>query len=87
MQRGNVNASIRLLTDSISHGVLPLNEETLRLLIQKHPKSEEATKDVLLQRPIMKANSIVFESIDESLILKAAQKTKGGSGPSGMDAD
>ena len=87
MQRGNVNAAIRLLTDNMSHGILPLNKETLGLLIQKHPESEEATKDVILQGPIKEANPIVFETIDESLILKSAQATKGGSGPSGMDAD
>ena len=71
----------------MSHGILPLKKETLGLLIQKHPESEEATKDVILQGPIKEANPIVFETIDESLILKSAQATKGGSGPSGMDAD
>jgi len=51
MQKGNVNAAIKLLTNNTT------------------------------------VNSIVFDVIDDSLILKAAQFTKGGSGPSGMDAD
>ena len=55
-------------------------------MVQKHPESKEATKDVLL--PIKEAKPIVFESIDESLILKSAHATvPGGSGPSEMDAD
>ena len=30
---------------------------------------------------------IIFEKIDEELIIRGAVKTKGGSGPSGIDAD
>ena len=31
--------------------------------------------------------SIVYEDIDQDLVKKAAIKTKGGCGPSGLDAD
>ena len=33
------------------------------------------------------AYPVIFEDIDESIAKEAALKTKGGSGPSGLDAD
>ena len=36
---------------------------------------------------MQQAHPIIFAEIDEELVLKAAKLTKGGSGPSGMDAD
>ena len=41
----------------------------------------------MLQGPTRPVHPIVYEGIDESLILKAAMLTEGGSGPSGLDAD
>ena len=41
MQKGNVNSAIKLLTNNMSGGVLPLNQETLELLRLKHPESKE----------------------------------------------
>ena len=38
MQKGNVNGALKLLTNNISEGVLSLTDETLELLIQKHPE-------------------------------------------------
>ena len=41
----------------------------------------------MLQGPCDRINTILFEEIDEALVLKAALETKGGSGPLGLDAD
>jgi len=68
-------------------GILPINDETLDLLRTKHPRGKEVNENFLLQGPLPKIDSIIFEVIDESMVLKAAQLTRGGSGPSGMDAD
>ena len=59
----------------------------MNLLIQKHPEGKEAPENVILQGPIEKIHPIVFESIDSTLIAKVASGIKGGSGPSGIDAD
>ena len=87
MQRGNVNRALRLLTNNMSNGVLPLSKETLQLLNLKHPAAQEAHHDLLLQGPVKLIHNIVYEDINESLVLKAVIKTKGGCGPSGFDAD
>ena len=87
MQKGNVNGALKLLTNNMSNGILPLTDETLQLLHAKHPESKEATPDVLLQGPIQQVHQVVYDDIDEALVMKAAMKTKGGSGPSGLDAD
>ena len=87
MEKGNVNAAIRIVTNNMGGGILPLNDETLSLLEQKHPEGREVNEDFILQGPISTVNPIVYDVIDGSRVLKAAQKTKGGSGPSGLDAD
>ena len=39
LQKGNVNGALKLLTNNMSGGILPLNDDTLNLLIQKHPEA------------------------------------------------
>ena len=80
MQRGNVNRALRPLTNNMSNGVLPLSKETLQLLNLKHPAAQEAHHDSLLQVPVKLVHNIVYEDINESLVLKAVIKTKGGGG-------
>ena len=84
MQRGNVNDALKLLTNNMNNRILLLTDEALQLLHAKHPKSKEATPDVLLQGPIRQVHQVVYDDIDEALVMKAAMKTKGGSGPSGL---
>ena len=81
MQRGNVNDALKLLTNNMNNRILLLTDEALQLLHAKHPKSKEATPDVLLQGPIREVHQVVYDDIDEALVMKAAMKTKGGSGP------
>ena len=87
MQKGNINGAIRLLTNNMQGGVLPLNEETINLLHQKHPKSQEPNAEFLLHGPESTVEPVIFDAIDEAMVMKAAQFTKGGSGPSGLDGD
>ena len=87
MQKGNVNGALKLLTNNMSNGILPLTDETLHLLRTKHQEMQNAHEEVLLQGPIKQVHPVVYEAIDEALISKAALKTKGGCGPSGFDAE
>ena len=86
MQKGNVNGALKLLTNN-SNEILPLKDKPLQLLHEKHPESKEATRDILLQRPIRQVHPVVYDDLDEALLMKAAMKTKGGPEPSGLDAD
>ena len=87
MRKGNVNGAIKLLSNNMQDGILPLNKETLDMIKLKHPEGKEISDDVMLNGPLQRIHSIAYESIDENLVLKAATATKGGSGPSGLDAD
>ena len=87
MHKGNVNAAIKLLTMNMQNGILPINEDTLDLLKQKHLKGEPAHESVLPTDTPEETQPIKFESIQAECIQKAAIKTKGRSEPSGVDAD
>ena len=71
----------------MKNGILPLTRLTLNLLQLKHPEGKEASQEILLTDTPETIHPIKFESIDVEKIQKAAVKTQGGSGPSGMDAD
>ena len=49
MSKGNVNGALKLLTENMSNGILPLNDKTLKMLKQKHPEANEPPQEVLLQ--------------------------------------
>ena len=87
MSKVNVNGALKLLTNNTSNGILPFTDAKLQLLKQKHPESREPPPEVLIEGPIRKIHPVVYDDIDESLILKAATSTKGGSGSSDLDAD
>ena len=87
MQKEHVNAALKLLTDNMTGGILALNDEALDMLRQKHPEARNRQEDITLQGPMKSINPILFVEIDDEMIIKAAKNTKGGSGPSGMDAD
>ena len=87
MESGNVNDATKLLTNNTAGGILPLNKDTLVTLHQKHPEGREANENILIMGPVHTVDPVLLEVIDETLVLKAAKRTKEGSGPSGLDAD
>ena len=87
MPKGNVNGAITLLSNNMRNGILPLNDTTLKQLKLKHSEAKVADKTVLLSDIPKTIHPIKFESIDAELLRKAAIKTRGGSGPSGLDGD
>ena len=71
----------------MSSGILPLSNKTLDLLKQKHPEPKESSPETLLQCPFRPIHPVAYNDINESLVMRASILTKGGSGPSGLDAD
>ena len=51
MSKENVKGVLKLLTDNMHSGTLPLNIETLEILVQKHPEPREPSPDILIQEP------------------------------------
>ena len=87
MLLGNVKQAVRLLENDACNGVLPLTTETLQELQTKHPPGQPKFAEMLLQGPINKIDSVIFEELTSETILKAAVLTKGSAGPSLYDAD
>ena len=56
-------------------------------LKRKHPQGKEAELDVLLTDTLEQVHPIKFDAIDADLVKRAAVRTRGGAGPSGLDAD
>ena len=48
MHKGNVIGAMKLLTDNMQDGILPLTQKTLNQLKQKYPQGKEAELDVSL---------------------------------------
>ena len=101
MLNGNVNAVLKLLsnnnkttiifplnddTNNNNGGILPLNDDTMILLQEKHPHAGENFEDLLLQGPENIIDKFIFDGINGSMIQKAALHTKGAAGPSNLDA-
>ena len=72
MQKSNANGALRLLTNNMNNGILPLFDETLQILSLKHSEAQQAHHEALLQGPKKQMHSIVYEDIDEDLVRKAA---------------
>ena len=87
MSKGNVNGALKLLTNNMSNGILPLTDAKLQLLKQTYPESREPPPEVLIEGPVRKIHPVVYDDIGKSLISKAGMLTKGGLGPSGLNAD
>ena len=50
MEKRNVNDALRLLTNNMSNGTLPLSNDTLQLLHLKHPEHQEAHNEAVITR-------------------------------------
>ena len=88
MLQGNVSAALKFLEcEGQTLGILPLNDETLQGLYEKHPLPKDIKPFSLFYRPIDDVQSTYFESIDEELIQKAAIAIHGAAGLSKLDAD
>ena len=87
MRKGNVHNAMKLLTNNMKNGVLPLNKKTLEQLKQKHPQRRDADPEIMLPDKPEEIHPIKFDPIDPENVTKAALKTRGEAGPSGLDAD
>jgi len=48
MRKGNVNGAIKLLSNNMQNGIVPLTQETINSLKIKHPENKPASEDILL---------------------------------------
>ena len=74
MRKGNVHNAMKLLTNNMKNGDLPLNKKTLEQLKQKHPQRRDADPEIMLPDKPEEIHLIKFE-------------TRDGAGPSKLDVD
>ncbi|XP_063588678.1 uncharacterized protein LOC134765814 [Penaeus indicus] len=87
MQQGKVTKAVRILTSEDNAGTLPLDDNTRRLLNEKHPPAQEAPPETLFRGEYHPPPPEIFESITGEKIRKFALHTNGAAGPSGLDAE
>ena len=87
MLQGKTHAALKLLEKGASNGILGLSDDVISNLKSKHPDAADADESVLLKGDVPFVDPVMFEHIDESTISKAALRTRGAGGPSGLDAD
>ena len=85
--QGRVHAALRLLNRNEELGIAELTDENVKILKALHPTGAEADESILMTGELPYFDPIVFQNIDEASIAKAAHRTRGAAGPSGLDAD
>ena len=61
MSKGNVNSVIKLLSNNMEGGVLPLNKKTIDLLKVKHLVGKAASEDTKLHDSLPAVENIIFD--------------------------
>ena len=67
MRKSNVHNAMKLLTNNMKNGVLPLNKKTLEQLKQKHPQRRDANPEIMLPEKTEEIHPIKFESTQKML--------------------
>ena len=84
--QGQINSALRYLSDDDCGGVLPLTDDVMRQLHEKHPEAQDAKLGSILFGPVEEVHDSLYQQIDGEMISEAALRTKGSGGPSGVDA-
>ena len=84
---GQINSALRYLSGENGGGVLPLTDDVMKQLREKHPEAQEAQLGTLVFGPTEQVPDSIFQQINKEMVREAALKTKGSGGPSGVDSN
>ena len=84
---GQINSALRYLSGENGGGVLPLTDDVMKQLREKHPEAQEAQLGALVFGPTEQVPDSIFQQINKEMVREAALKTKGSGGPSGVDSN
>ena len=87
MSIGKVNAAMKVLENSNGSGILPIDNDTIKMLDEKHPNAEGLKQEMILQGPVKHVDPIIYEELTPDLIKKTAFHLNGSAGPSNLDSD
>ena len=85
MLQGKVKEATRLIDNEKRTGILPINDDTIKQLREKHPPATK--RDGPEKHPTIDIEPVLFEEIDGEAIKAAAKNTHGSGGPTLIDAD
>ena len=82
-----MNKAVKPLESSNKGGILPLTDETFKVLLEKRPNKYKASNEILIEEEVQDVHPVICDSIDSEMARHAIEKTRGSAGPSGLDAD
>ena len=86
VMEGQINSALHFLSEAESGGVLPLTEDVMRQLREKHAEAQKASLGALLFGPVEDIPDSAYQQINGEMLREAALRTRGSGGPSGVDA-
>ena len=84
---GQINSALRYLSGEHERGVLPLTDDVMKQVREKHPETQDAQLGTLVFGPTEQVPDSIFQQINEEMVREAALKTKGSGGPSRVDSN
>ena len=87
VMEGKINAALRYLNDEDCEGALPLSDEVMSQLVDKHPQAQEAKMGSLVYGSVDKVPDVLYQQINAEMVREAALRTKGSGGLSGVAAN
>jgi len=60
--------------------VLPLTDDVMRQLHEKHPEAQDAKLSLILFGPVEEVHDLLYQQIEGEMIHEAALRTKGSGG-------
>ena len=84
---GQVNLALRYLSDDQGGGILPLSDDVMEQLKEKHPEPQGFQLGSPLFGPIKDIPHTLYYEINGDMVRDATLRTKGSGGPSGVDAN
>ena len=87
VMEGQIHSALRYLSEEDCGGVLPLSEQVMKQLTDKHPQAQQAKSGSVLFGPVEDVPAILYQQINGEMVREAALRTKGSCGPSGVDAN
>ena len=87
VMEGQIHAALSYLSEEDYWGALPLSEQVMEQLADKHPKAQQAKLGSVLFGPVEDVPAILYQQINGEMVQEAVLRTKGSCGPSGVDAN
>ena len=78
---GQINSTLRYLSENDGGGVLPVTDDVMAQLRDKHPSPQEDRLDSLLYGSVENVPDTIFQQINGEMVRDAALRTKASGGP------